>query len=81
MLLTSSNLVHYILARGMVDQSLVVDGPLQIVDFGRRNRHFKAGILVSDLIFAEKTSSDSGMNSHHDPPDIEPVAPRRYDAL
>jgi hypothetical protein len=41
MYLTASNLVYYLISRGVVTADSVVDGDLTIVEAGRRNRNFK----------------------------------------
>lgn len=41
MYLTASNLVYYLISRGIVTANSVVDGDLTVVEAGRRNRNFK----------------------------------------
>ena len=41
MLLTSTNIVHYLLERGLVSAEQVVDGDYMVVEAPRRNRNFK----------------------------------------
>jgi Ser/Thr protein kinase RdoA (MazF antagonist) len=41
MFLTTTNLLHYLMGRGLVSASAIVDGELCVVEAGRRNRNFK----------------------------------------
>ena len=41
MLLTSTNIVHYLLERGLVSAQQIVDGDYMVVEAPRRNRNFK----------------------------------------
>lgn len=41
MFLTTTNLLHYLMGKGLVNASAVVDGELCVVEAGRRNRNFK----------------------------------------
>lgn len=41
MFLTSNNLAHYLLTRGQVHASEIVDGDFMVIEAGRRNRNFK----------------------------------------
>lgn len=41
MIITTNNVVHYLLERGLVTFESVVDGDLMVVDASRRNRNFK----------------------------------------
>ncbi|HEU0054987.1 MAG TPA: hypothetical protein VFQ39_17495 [Longimicrobium sp.] len=41
MILTSANLVHYLLARGLVTPASVVDGDFTVVDMSRRNHNLQ----------------------------------------
>lgn len=42
MFLTAANLTHYLIGRGLMPASLVVDGNVTIAEAGRRNRNYKA---------------------------------------
>src|SRR5215475_4720191 len=41
MVLTTQNIVHYLLERGLLSRESVVDGDLWIVETTRRNRNYK----------------------------------------
>ncbi len=41
MVLNSSNIVHYLLERGLVTGQQIVDGDYMVVEAPRRNRNFK----------------------------------------
>ena len=67
MYLTASNLVYYLISRGIVTADSVVDGDLTVVEAGRRNRNFKVlrdkspGLFVKQI----KNPTPESIMTHH----------------
>lgn len=54
MFLTSSNLVHYLVSRGLLSSKNVVDGTFSVAEAGRHNRNFKVVFGHSNGVFVKQ---------------------------
>lgn len=61
MFLTVSNLVHYLIARGLVSATSVVNGDFKVVEVGRRNRNYKVIQAASPGLFVKQIKSFDAM--------------------
>ena len=65
MILTPANLVHYLMARGLVTPESVVDGDFQVVDMSRRNHNLQVmrkhspGLFVKQVQEWDATSAET----------------------
>ena len=65
MFLTSTNLVHFLISRRLVEVSKIVDGNFSVIELGRRNRNFRVDIGPNSALFVKQTkSSDSSSLAH-----------------
>lgn len=93
MILTASNIVYYLIDRGLVTPASVVDGDFMVIDTSRRNRNFKVlrknspGYFVKQIQYWEPQAISSLQReatcywlARHDP-DFTPLAallPKSY---
>ncbi|MDD5057822.1 MAG: phosphotransferase [Sideroxydans sp.] len=61
MFLTASNLVHYLLARGLVGADTVVDGDFRVAEVGRRNRNYKVILKNGNGLFVKQIKNFDAM--------------------
>lgn len=61
MFLTASNLVHYLVSRGVVTAGSVVDGDFIVAEAGRRNRNYKVLRANSPGLFIKQVKSADAM--------------------
>jgi phosphotransferase family enzyme len=59
MYLTASNLVHYLVGRGLVTSDSVIDGDCSVIEAGRRNRNFKLVREQGPGLFIKQVSNAS----------------------
>lgn len=57
MFLTATNIAHYLLARGRVEPSTVVDGDFLVAEMGRRNRNFKVISADAPSLFVKQVKN------------------------
>jgi len=87
MLRDATQLVHYLLDRGLLSRSDVVEGPLSVVPTPRRNRNFKVrtrsgGLFVKSASGEDRTAPQTLANEGHflaalaEGSDHDPIAPR-----
>lgn len=95
MIITTENIAHYLLGRGLLSFDSVVDGDLLVVEASSRNRNFKVIRTASPGYFVKQVKTFEPQNvetlryetacywlSHNDP-DFEPLAalmPKFYDS-
>lgn len=58
MLLTTSNLTHYLVSRGLISPESVVAGDYLVIDAGRRNRNFKVLRREDPGLFVKQVRSN-----------------------
>jgi len=62
MFLTATNLVHFLIAKKLVDLSTIVDGDFSVLELGRRNRNFQVSLGLSTGLFVKQSKASDALS-------------------